>query len=124
MGDMRLDEGGAMSHAEFEAALAVAIAGELLTDTGADDALDEALLAVASSAPDSDARADAIEVARLVFAQLDLATDDGIAWSGPSCPSCGTEMNVEIVRTKSGAKACQRCPECGVVRLVPDLFTM
>ena len=124
MGYMRLDDGGAMSRAEFEAALAVAIAGELLTDTGADDALDEALLAVASSPPDSDARADAIEVARLVFAQLDPTTDDGIAWSGPSCPSCGTEMNVEIVRTKSGAKACQRCLECGVVRLVPDLFTM
>lgn len=77
---------------------------------------------VANSAPGSDARDDAIEVARLVFAQLDATTDDGIPWSGPACPSCGTEMNAEIMSTSHGLKGSQRCPSCDLVLLVPDLF--
>ena len=112
-----------MSRREFEEALSRAVAGESLTDTGTDP-FDVALRDVANSVTGSDARADAIEVARLVFAQLDPTTDDGIPWSGPACPSCGTEMNVEIMRTNKGLRGCQRCPQCDLSLLIPDLFAM
>lgn len=76
------------------------------------------------SPPDSGARAEAIEVARLVFNQLDPAHDSRIPWAGPACPACGTELNVEIMRTSKGLKGCQRCPECDLALLIPDLFAM
>ncbi|KFF58469.1 hypothetical protein JF66_18340 [Cryobacterium sp. MLB-32] len=119
---MDLDSGGVMSRKDFEEALSRAVAGEHLADTGTDP-LDVVLRDVANSGPGSDARDDAIEVARLVFAQLDPATDDGIRWSKPACPSCGTEMNAEILSTSHGLKGSQRCPHCDLVLLIPDLFT-
>ena len=54
-----------MSKSDFEEALSRAVAGEPLTDTGTVP-FNVALQDVAASAPNSDARADAIEVARLV----------------------------------------------------------
>ena len=120
---MDLDSGGAMSRSDFEAVLSRAVAGESLTDTGTVP-FNVALQEVAASAPGSDARADAIEVARLVFDQIDPEHDDGIPWSGPACPACGTEMNVEIMPTSKGLKGCQRCPQCDLVLLIPDLFAM
>ncbi|TFC93377.1 MULTISPECIES: hypothetical protein [Cryobacterium] len=74
-----------MSRSEFEEALSRTVAGELLTVTGSAP-VDVALRDVANSVPGSDARVDAIEVARLVFAQLDRAANDGVPWSGPFCP--------------------------------------
>ena len=118
---MDLDSGGAMSRSDFEAVLSRAVAGESLTDTGTVP-FNVALQEVAASAPGSDARADAIEVARLVFDQIDPEHDDGIPWSGPACPACGTEMNVEIMPTSKGLKGCQRCPQCDLALLIPDLF--
>jgi len=59
-----------MNRSDFEEALYRAVAGEPLTDTGTVP-FNVALQEVADSAPGSDARADAIEVARLVFDQLD-----------------------------------------------------
>ena len=123
MSGMDLDTGGVMSRREFEEALSRTIAGESLTDTGS-ASVDVALRDVVNSVPGSDARVDAIEVARLVFAQLDRATDDGVPWSGPFCPSCGSGMNVEIITTSKGLKGCQRCPECDLTLLIPDLFAM
>jgi len=122
MNDMDPDSGGVMSRSDFEEALSRAAAGEPLGATGSAP-LDAVLQDVANSAPGSDDRADAIEVARLVFTQLDPEyEDDGIPWSGPACPSCGTEMNVEITSTSHGLKGSQRCPHCNLVLLIPDLF--
>lgn len=121
MSDMDLDSGGVMGRRDVEEALSRAVAGEPLTDTGTDP-FDVVLRDVANSVPGSDARDDAIEVARLVFAQLDPATDDGIPWSGPDCPACGTEMNAEIMSTSHGLKGNERCPHCDLVLRVPDLF--
>ena len=112
-----------MSRSDFEEALSRAVAGEPLTDTGTVP-FNVALQEVADSAPSSDARADAIEVARLVFDQLNAEHDDGIPWSGPACPACGTEMNVEILSRSKRLKGCQRCPQCDLVLLIPDLFAM
>ena len=114
-------EGEIISRIDFEMALSRAATGEPLTDTGT-DFFDVALHDVANSAPGSDARADAIEVARLVFAQFDPVAGDGIPWSGSSCPSCYIEMNVDIMLTSRGLKEYQRCPQCSLVLLVPDLF--
>jgi tRNA(Ile2) C34 agmatinyltransferase TiaS len=117
---MDLDSGGAMNRSDFEEALSRAVAREPLIDTGTVP-FNVALQEVAASAPDSDARADAIEVARLVFDQLD-PEHDGIPWNGPACPACGTEMNVEIMPTSKGLKGCQRCPQCDLALLIPDVF--
>jgi len=117
---MDLHNGGAMNRSDFEEALRCAIAGEPLTDTGTVP-FNVALHEVANTTPDSDARAEAIEVARLVFDQLDPKYD-GIPWSGPVCPACGAKMNVEIMRTGKGRKGCQRCPQCNLTLLIPDLF--
>lgn len=110
-----------MSRRDFEDALSRVIAGESLTGIGTDP-VDVALRTVADSAPESEARADAIDVARLVFIQLDSSTDDGIQGNGPACPSCGTKMNAEILTTSKGLKGCERCPQCDLVLLIPDLF--
>jgi uncharacterized Zn finger protein len=48
--------------------------------------------------------------------------DDGFDWDGPPCPACGHEMNADVVETAHGLKVCQRCPECGLVLVVPDPF--
>ncbi|MBB5643643.1 hypothetical protein [Cryobacterium roopkundense] len=119
---MDLDSGGVMNRSDFEEALSRAVAGEPLTDTGTVP-FNVALQEVADSPPGSDARADAIEVARLVFDELDPKYD-GIPWSGTACPACGTEMNVEIMRTGKGRSGCQRCPQCNLALLIPDLFAM
>ena len=119
---MDLDSGGAMNRSDFDEALSRAVAGEPLTDTGTVP-FNVALQEVADSPPGSDARADAIEVARLVLDELDPKYD-GIPWSGPACPACGTEMNVEIMPTSKGLKGCQRCLQCDLVLLIPDLFAM
>lgn len=110
-----------MSRRDFEDALSRLIAGESLVGIGTDP-VDVALRAVADSASDSEARADAIDVARLVFIELDSSTDEGFLWSGPACPSCGTEMNAKILTTSKGLKGCERCPQCDLVILIPDLF--
>ena len=122
MSDMDPDNGGVMSRSDFEESLSRAAAGEPLSTTGSAP-LDTGLQDVANSTPDSDDRAGAIEVAHLVFTQLDPEyQDDGIPWSGPACPSCGTEMNAEITNTTHGLKGSQRCPHCNLVLLIPDLF--
>ena len=113
--------GQEMSRRDFEEALSRVIAGESLAGIGTDP-VGVALRAVADSAPDSEARADAIDVARLVFIELDSSTDDGIRWNGPACPSCGTEMNAEILTTSKGLKGRERCPQCDLVLVIPDLF--
>jgi len=33
-------------------------------------------------------------------------------------------MNVEIMRTGKGRRGCQRCPQCNLALLIPDLFAM
>lgn len=63
---MRLTQ-GPMTPDEFAEALSLATAGEVTTDTGADDATDAALLAVALDAPSP--RPELIEAARLAFAR-------------------------------------------------------
>jgi hypothetical protein len=120
---MDLDTGGVMSRSEFEDALARTVAGQLRTGTGS-VSLDVVLRDVANSVPGSDARVDAIEVARFVFAQLDPTADDGMPWRGPPCPSYGTEMNAEIMSTRNGLRGCERCPQCDLVFLLPDLFAV
>ena len=50
--------------------------------------------------------------------------DDGLDWDGPPCPACSHEMNADVVETAHGLKACQRCPACGLVLLVPDPFAI
>ncbi|KFF58417.1 hypothetical protein JF66_18730 [Cryobacterium sp. MLB-32] len=78
-----------MSRSDFEEALSRAVAGEPLKGAGTGP-FNVVLHEVATSAAGSDARADAIEVARLVYNQLDPERDNGIPWSGPACPACGT----------------------------------
>lgn len=104
---MTSEIGGEVSPTEFEAALALAVAGEIFTDIGGDD-VDVAIRAVASSAPGSAERSEAIAAARRAFDRLDQEVDDEVGWSGPTCPSCGAEMNLEVVRTRNGLKG--RCP--------------
>ena len=122
-GDMDLHDGGVISRCEFEEALSRTVAGQLRAITGSVP-LDFVLRDVASSVPGSGARVDAIEVARFVFAQLDPTADDGMPWRGPLCPSCGTEMNAEIVITRNGLRGCECCPQCDFVFLLPDLFAV
>lgn len=121
--DMDLDTGGVMSRSEFEDALARTVVGQLRTGTGS-VSLDVVLRDVANSVPGLDTRVDAIEVARFVFAQLDPTADDGMPWRGPPCPSCGTEMNAEIMSTRNSLRGCERCPQCDLVFLLPDLFAV
>ena len=123
LSDMDLDTGGVMSRSEFEDALARTVAGQLRTGTGS-VSLDVVFRDVANSVPGSDARVDAIEVARFVFAQLDPTADDGMPWRGPPCPSYGSEMNAEIMSTRNGLRGCERCPQCDLVFLLPDLFAV
>jgi hypothetical protein len=120
---MDLDAGGVMNQSDFEDALARTVAGNLRTGTGS-VSLDVVLRDVANSVPGSDARVDAVEVARFVFGQLDPTADDGMPWRGPPCPSCGAEMNAEIMSTRNGLRGCERCPQCDLVFLLPDLFVV
>ncbi|TFD48475.1 hypothetical protein E3T55_13390 [Cryobacterium frigoriphilum] len=120
---MDLDSGAVMSSSEFEAALSSAIAGEHLRETGS-VLFDVVLRDVANSLRGSDARAGAIEVARRVFAKVNQMVAESIGRSGPFCPSCGTRMNVKVMRMSTGLKGRQRCPKCALARVIPDLFAM
>ena len=43
---------------------------------------------------------------------------DGIEWSGPSCPTCGRELDAEPVASSERITVAYSCPEHGVVSLV------
>jgi hypothetical protein len=44
-------------------------------------------------------------------------SDDGIEWSGPACPECGRELDVEAVGDTSGVRVAYSCADHGVISL-------
>lgn len=82
--------------------------------------------AVPSSAPDSDARAGAGDVARLVFAQLDPAIDVGIGWSGAGVPRMRYRGERRDHEDEERAQGMSTLPPPIVTSavLIPDLFAM
>jgi uncharacterized Zn finger protein len=47
---------------------------------------------------------------------------DGLAWNGPLCPACGTEIDAEVLETSPRLSVVEHCPTCGLLALVPDPF--
>jgi hypothetical protein len=48
-------------------------------------------------------------------------SDDGIEWSGPPCPTCGRELNVEAVAAGDSLRVAYSCAEHGVVSIADPL---
>lgn len=49
------------------------------------------------------------------LANVPASSSDGIAWSGPACPTCGHELDAEAVATESSIVVVMVCPDHGPV---------